>query len=483
MSLSNAINVARTGLQASSLRADTVATNVANASTAGYVRRSLVLSENIVAGGSAGVRSDGIVRNQNEALTVERRGLSSDLAQADLLTSTWKTISVQVGDTENGDGLFKAFSEFESALSNLALSPESGADASVVVNSAKSIAQEFHDLSNMTIALRTEADREIARGVDTVNAALKTIEKLNGSIAKSNRTSNEAAGLIDERNRVLDTISQYLPVQAVPRDYGTVDIVTPEGVYLLSGTTARQIEFNTSNAFGPDQTLANGGLSGLTVEGIDITPGSSSYGAVSSGLFGGLFTLRDQDLPAFSDQLDTLAGDLITRLSDDAIDPTKTPGEQGLFVDAAGTGAPGLAARIAVNPVVDPAQGGATWRLRDGLGAVAPGFAGDSTILNNLFGAFTAVSPINSNGIQGVFTSTEMIAQFASLAGQKRVQNESVLSSTSSQHTLLLEAEHSQNGVDIDAQMQEMLLVEQAYAANARVIEVASQMISRLMEI
>ena len=38
-------------------------------------------------------------------------------------------------------------------------------------------------------------------------------------------------------------------------------------------------------------------------------------------------------------------------------------------------------------------------------------------------------------------------------------------------------------GVDVDAQMQDLLLIEQAYAANARVIEIASQMIDRLMEI
>ena len=76
-----------------------------------------------------------------------------------------------------------------------------------------------------------------------------------------------------------------------------------------------------------------------------------------------------------------------------------------------------------------------------------------------------------------------MAAQFASLAGQKRVQNEGILSSTSAQHTMLIEAEQSENGVDIDSQMQDLILIEQAYAANARVIEIASQMINRLMEI
>jgi flagellar hook-associated protein 1 FlgK len=48
---------------------------------------------------------------------------------------------------------------------------------------------------------------------------------------------------------------------------------------------------------------------------------------------------------------------------------------------------------------------------------------------------------------------------------------------------MLKEATQDISGVDVDAQMQDLLLIEQAYAANARIIEVASQMINRLMEL
>jgi len=41
----------------------------------------------------------------------------------------------------------------------------------------------------------------------------------------------------------------------------------------------------------------------------------------------------------------------------------------------------------------------------------------------------------------------------------------------------------SETGVDIDSQMQDLLAIEQAYAANARVIEIANQMMQKLMEI
>ncbi|MEZ5917889.1 MAG: flagellar basal body rod C-terminal domain-containing protein [Parvularculaceae bacterium] len=49
--------------------------------------------------------------------------------------------------------------------------------------------------------------------------------------------------------------------------------------------------------------------------------------------------------------------------------------------------------------------------------------------------------------------------------------------------TTLQEAELSRTGVDTDRELQNLLLIEQAYAANARVIEVASQMIQRLLEL
>lgn len=482
MSISSAINAAQSGLQISGLRADIVASNVANANNPGYVRRSVVIAENLLAGETAGVRSNGITRAENAVLAGQRQAAASDMAQAGVLASTWQTLSARLGDTAEGTGLFGAFSDFEAALSNAALSPESGTEAAALLDAARGILREFHDLSRMAEMLRGEADRSIADGVDVVNDALQRIETLNGKISAADRTSERAAALMDERERLIDTISEYLPVRQVPRESGTIDIVTREGVFLLAGT-ARQIDFTPSSAFGPDRSLAGGTLSGLSVDGIDITPGAASYGAVSSGLFGALATIRDEDIPAFSARLDTIAGDLVARLSDDAIDPTKAAGEPGLFIDPDTSGAPGLAGRIALNPAIDPDQGGEVWRLRDGLGAANAGPPGNATTLRAMLDAVQAVRPLNANGLQGSFSAADSVAQFASLTGQARVHHEAVLSSTTAQHALFSDALQEETGVDVDAQMQELLLIEQAYAANARVIEVASQMLNRLMEL
>ena len=56
MSISSALLSAKSGLVAVGARADIVSQNIANASTPGYVRRSLTVSETILGGETAGVQ-------------------------------------------------------------------------------------------------------------------------------------------------------------------------------------------------------------------------------------------------------------------------------------------------------------------------------------------------------------------------------------------------------------------------------------------
>jgi flagellar hook-associated protein 1 FlgK len=482
MSITSALNAAKSGLQISGQRADIVATNVANASTPGYVRRALNIGENLIGGQTAGVQSNGVTRSGSDALTRERLSLSSDLAQSNILSSTWQSISSQLGNAIAGGGLFQAFSDFETALSNAAASPESSVNLAALLSAAEGITQEFNTLSDDIVDLRSQTDSQIAQGISRVNEALVRVQDLNAQIAGTNRDTNKAAALFDERQRHLNTIADHLPVQAIERESGTIDVITSEGVFLLA-SDARTIEFSQSFAFDPSQTLEGGSLSGLTVDGTDITPGAPTFAAVSSGVLGALFQLRDQDLPRFGNQLDTLAKDLITRLSDASIDPSSAAGADGLFVDSDLASSPGSAGRIAVNAAVDPKAGGSILRFRDGLEATSAGPPGNNTILTNILSAVTSVQSVNVNGLQGNFSSSELAAQLSSVVGQTSLSYAAVQSSTLAQHSALLEAEQTEIGVDVDAQLQELLLIEQAYAANARIIEVASQMLNQLLEI
>jgi flagellar hook-associated protein 1 FlgK len=173
VTISSAIQAAQSGLRITGQKADVVATNVSNSTTAGYVRRSLDC------GGehprwdqsSLGSAPSAVARAGDEALSAERSSLGSDLSQADLFASTWNTIS----DPRRKHGrrslsLFGLFSNFESAFSNLAMSPESGSDMTATLQAASLIRQGVQRPFRFRhVPAFAETDHEIANGVDTVN--------------------------------------------------------------------------------------------------------------------------------------------------------------------------------------------------------------------------------------------------------------------------------------------------------------------------
>ena len=297
--------------------------------------------------------------------------LASDFAQAEILSSSWASLSQRIGEDIESSTLFQRLNSFETALRDAALSPESTTHANQVVQSAKDLVTEFNALGDLITERRFQADQDIADSVAIVNASLQEISDLNRSLASIDRTSAQAASLFDERGRVLDRIAEHIPIQTFERDSGAIDVLTTEGVYLVAGP-ARTIEFTPTNTMSADFTLAGGDLSGLTVDGVDITPGAPTFGAVSSGSLAALFTLRDTDLTTLQNQLDTMAQDMIDRFTDPAIDPTLLVGDPGLFLDsnaAAGAGVSRVvfkSMRWSIRFKAEP-----SWRLRDGLGAVA----------------------------------------------------------------------------------------------------------------
>lgn len=482
MSINSALQSAASGLRLNSLKADVAATNIANASIAGYVRRSVISSELLVGGQSAGVQAEGIARQANDVLTGDRRALGGDKAQADILASTWQTLSQRVGDTLEGDGLFQDFQAFETALSNAATTPESATALTISVEAARTITGSLNSLADLGNTLRTNADRSIASGVDRVNAALEEIEVLNSRVARATDNSATEATLRDERGRLLDEISQFLPIETAEREGGRIDVMTKEGVFLLAGE-AKTLSFQGSPIVPADASLENGELSGLSVDGAEITPGTASYAAIGSGELAALFAVRDQDVAEVMQQIDIVAADLMARFAGEVTDPDAPAGSAGLFIDSGNESSVGLAGRIAVNPAVDPEAGGAVWRLRDGFSASAPGPVGDGARLKAMLEGLITPRAVAGSDAAGVLSAVDLVADISSSIGQTRVQQDATLASVTAQHDAFSNAEIAETGVDIDVELQELLLIEQAYAANARVIEVADRMINRLMDI
>jgi flagellar hook-associated protein 1 FlgK len=190
-------------------------------------------------------------------------------------------------------------------------------------------------------------------------------------------------------------------------------------------------------------------------------------------------------------QDDQLASALIDRFQDPANDPSLAPGTPGLFT-AAGlfhdrsdpAEIVGMADRIAVNLAVDPDQGGAAWRVRDGVGAVAPGAAGDPAQVFRFLAAFddTLTYPADT-GLAPMLSLRATATELVSGQQSARAEAEAQAARQSTVADTLRDVHINATGVNVDNELQRLLQIEKSYAANANVIQTAARMLDELLSI
>lgn len=487
MSISAALANAYTGLSANSRAAEIVSANVSNALTEGYGRRTLATSAQVVDGVGRGVQVDGITRASDPRATADRRVADADSAQADVLASASARIATRVGEPGEPGALATRFAEFESALIALGNSPESDVLQADMLVKARSVTEAINQISTENSRIRMDADSAIATQVAKVNSNLQEIQSLNREIQLRTSAGGDSAGLEDQRQRLVDEVNSMIPIRSARRDDGAIALYARGGAVLLDGQSASTLSFTATGIITPDMTLGSGALSGLSYNGNPIAIGQGS-GLVEGGTLSAAFAIRDVTAPAVDAQLDAVAEDLIGRFQNTAVDTTLGPTDAGLFTDAGaalgGTYTVGLAGRLQVNAAVDPDQGGSLWRLRDGINAVAPGPVGNDTILRNMADAFSALQ--TAPAASGVATAQGAAGLAASVSAFLQAQadsDEDRATFAAGQAQVFGDAELSIMGVDTDREMQRLILIEQAYAANARVVEVADSLIRRLLEI
>lgn len=484
MGLSTTLANALTGLNAASRGADVVSQNVANARTAGYARREVNLSAQSLGGNGAGVRVDGIARAFSQSLLNDRRLADAALGGADVQEGFLSAMEKALGQPGEAGALTGLVAGFDASLVQAASRPDSQARLQDVATTARDLAARLNALTRTIQGARTEADDTIAAQVQDLNDSLVQIDQLNADILAQRSAGRDATALMDQRQRLVDHVAELVPVREVARDHDQIALYTTGGAILLEGNPAT-VGFSAVGVITADMTLAAGDLSGLTINGQAVASGAG--GVLSGGKIGAQFAVRDDLAPEIQSQIDALARDLMERFAASGVDPTLAPGQPGLFTDAGGAFNPlteaGLAGRLSVNALADPAQGGALWRLRDGLGAAAPGAVGNAALLNSLRDALaTPRVPLSGSFIGAARSAGGLAADVLSGVATDRQAAESRQSYASARQTTLAELQ-AQDGVDTDAEMQTLLVIEQAFSANARVIQTVDDLINRLMEI
>lgn len=481
MSISSALSNAMTGLRAAGRSSEVISSNIANATTPGYGVRSLALSSSQL----GGVYVDGVVRNVNPALLADLR-LSdaefSNLTEVDQFLTNLENI---LGTPDEPDSLAARISELENSLIVAASRPDAPERMLNVTSAARDLATLINSASGEIQTARSEADSKIQIQVDRLNTSLENVKDLNQRITKTINTGGDASALLDNRQAIVDEISAMVPIRQVPRDNGQIALYSTGGAILLDGGIA-EIEFTAVNQVTPYMSLTGGTLSGLTINGYPVRTDSDT-GALSGGTLGAQFEIRDELGTQAQAQLDALARDLVQRFQDPAVDPTLLAGDPGLFTDAGAafviTDEVGLSSRLQLNANVDERQGGEPWRIRDGMNATTPGDVGDSRLIQALGDALSSTrTPSSGSFGAGAFSMINLASTLTSEVGAARYQNDQKLTFASSQYNELTQLMLAE-GVDTDAELQRLLIIEQNYAANVRLIEAADEMMQTILRI
>lgn len=481
MSLSGALLNAFSGLRANSQAAALVSANISNATTEGYGARTLALGSGAM-GTAGGVNVLGVVRQSDPVITSDRMVSDANYSESERMLDFAARLESFVGESGALGSLTGRLTAFENALVTAASNPASAPRLDSALVAAQDFASALNTLSDQVQDMRSAADARIGAQVSQLNSALVRLEELNDDIVTSGTRGVDVSPLLDERQTVLNSVAEIVPLRVIPKDRGTIAVYTTGGAVLLDGLRS-EIGFDPASTVAAEYTIG-AQLSGLTINGFDL--GSDGSGLFAGGSMAADFNIRDEIGVERQAQLDGLARDLIERLGPGGPDATLAVGDAGFFTDGGLAFNPanevGLSGRLSLNALIAPGSGD-SWRLRDGLGAVGTGDVGDASLIQGIASALTTAQVPGSAALNPTARSfSDRIADFSSDVSAYRVRVETENTYQSAQNTALTELELSK-GVDTDLEIQRLMLIEQHYSANAQVMSVVDELMERLMAI
>ncbi len=342
MGLTNVMSNAMAGLRVTQSGLDVVSQNITNADSVGYIRRRLNVVEQPIGDTSGVARADGVQRMLDRVvqrqLWTESAGAGYTSARADLL----RALDNVYGAPDSSSSLGAVFGRFTQSLQQLAADPSSNTLRTGVISAAQDTAGTLRSLSGGIQDLRMQAEQGIGAAVTRVNQLLDQIQSTNSKILESGDLASSAP-LLDQRDRLVTELSGYMDIRTADSGNGGISIFTTSGVTLFSGSNAMKLSFEPAAGVGPDQLWnADPALSGVGgIRAVNEFGGSVDLiaaNALRGGQIAALVEMRDKTLVEAQNQLDELAANMASALSDRNVAGTAvTAGAAtGFDVDTAG---------------------------------------------------------------------------------------------------------------------------------------------------
>ena len=312
MSLDIASRIAVSSLMATQVQMSVASANISNADTTGYSEKTANQAAVVSTGSGAGTTITGITSSVDKLLLKSLSKSNSELGSANTLNNYLDQLQSLYGSSgsssSSGTSIANTIASLESAISSLASTTSSASLQSNAVSSLDDLASQLRSTSSEIQQLRGNADKDIASSVDDVNQQLKTIADLNKQIKQVAASGQSTADLEDQRNTAVLDIASKMNVSYFVSSSGGMQVYTSSGQALVDGSV-HELSFTAASSVSASTTYPSGGLSCITVNGVDVTS------QITSGEIGGLINLRDNVLTGAQSQLDQLANQLSDSLN------------------------------------------------------------------------------------------------------------------------------------------------------------------------
>jgi flagellar hook-associated protein 1 FlgK len=318
MGLTTSLSNAVTGLRTNQDALDILSRNIANSGTPGYHRQSLnVIDHNTQS--STYARTAGATRAFNQSLQTYYTRQVADTAYSGVQASYLDRLQGFLGKPGSASSLDTQFGNLQTALQELATSPDNYTTRASALASAQNMVETLNRLSTTVQGMRQETEGQIAANVNNLNGMLNSLGEVNNRMLDLGMTDTSRAALQDQRDRLVSSVAEIIDVQASYRADGTVSLMTRAGVGLIEHGVAT-VEFESAGNLSPNSLIDAdpeaskvGRLTLITPAGLTID--LVTQGVLQGGELGGLIQLRDKTLVEAQEQLDEIAAGLAQAFS------------------------------------------------------------------------------------------------------------------------------------------------------------------------
>lgn len=224
------------GMTAASTSLMITSTNIANASVPGYSRQQAIYSTSptgtVYVSDVERITDEFYVSQMQDASTAY--GYNTVYAsQSSMLEQTLSSESMSLSPSLN---------EFFTSLDAAQADPMSIAYRQEVLADAGNLAAQFNTLSDNINDQLGDVDDQMRTMVEEANALLNDIAALNEEIMQQEASGGVSPSLLDERDQAVAQLSELVGVEVVYQSDNTVDLYLPTGEPLVVNGSASQLE-------------------------------------------------------------------------------------------------------------------------------------------------------------------------------------------------------------------------------------------------